>query len=72
MATFATRLRLALQGHSRKKVCKALGVDPRSMTSWLNGLNLPGSKSLTKLCLELNVSADWLLGLPMGEEVETS
>ena len=48
---------------SQKEIAEKLGISESNITNWKNGENLPSLEILYKLCLLLNESADYLLGL---------
>lgn len=49
--------------YTQKEIAKILNIDPANITNWKKGKNLPSIETLYKLCILLNVSADYLLGL---------
>lgn len=49
--------------YTQKEVAKRLKIDPANVTNWKQGKNVPSVQMLYDLCVLLNVSADYLLGL---------
>ena len=62
---FRTRITEAIeQGqYSQKKIAELLGIAESNITNWKKGENLPSVDILYKLCILLDESADYLLGL---------
>ncbi len=50
-------------GYNQKAVAKILNISEGNISNWKKGINLPSIEILYKLCIILNVSADYLLGL---------
>lgn len=67
---FAERLTQALtekdisQAELSRRIITARGTVSR----WMHGVSAPHAEDLYKMCEELNVSADWLLGLSDRKE----
>ncbi len=49
--------------YSQKQIAKILNIAESNITNWKKGENLPSVDILYKLCLLLDESADYLLGL---------
>ena len=49
--------------YTQKAIAKILNISEGNISNWKKGINLPSIEILYKLCLILNVSADYLLGL---------
>lgn len=49
--------------YSQKEIAKLLNISESNITNWKKGQNLPSVEILYKLCILLNESADYLLGL---------
>ena len=63
MKMFGTRLE-ALRGEKTQKEFAALcGIPLNTYTNWVRGIREPSASALIKLCTQLDVSCDWLLGL---------
>lgn len=62
---FCKRLTNAIKqsGLTQKQIAKALFISESNITNWKNGENLPSLDILYKLCILLDESADYLLGL---------
>ena len=65
MNMFASRISDALKQSefTQKQIAKMLGISEGNITNWKKGENLPSVDILYKLCIILNESADYLLGL---------
>ncbi len=50
-------------GYTQKQLAQKLNISEGNITNWKNGTNLPSVDILYKLCLILDESADYLLGL---------
>ena len=62
----AARLRqvLAERGHgAQARLARAIGLDHALLTRIKQGVRSPKAEVLAAMCRELDVSADWLLGL---------
>ncbi|MBD5585504.1 MAG: helix-turn-helix transcriptional regulator [Clostridia bacterium] len=62
---FSTRFAEALNhsGFSQKELANALNIAESNITNWKKGENLPSVDLLYKLCILLDESSDYLLGL---------
>ena len=62
---FKKRLKETLQNskYSQKELAEILGISPGNITNWKKGDNLPSIEILYKLCIILEESSDYLLGL---------
>ena len=62
---FSERLTEALKQSklSQKELARKLEISESNITNWKNGDNLPSVEILYKLCILLEESADYLLGL---------
>ena len=49
--------------YSQKEIAQILHISESNITNWKRGQNLPSVDILYKLCVLLEVSADYLLGL---------
>lgn len=63
------RLKRALtaKGISQRELGRRIGATQASVSHYVKGKRLPGTVVLYKICRELDVSADWLLGLKRKE-----
>ena len=63
------RLKRALTAKniSQRELGRRIGATQASVSHYVNGRQLPGATILFKICSELDVSADWLLGLKRKE-----
>lgn len=49
--------------YSQKEIAKMLNISEGNITNWKKGENLPSVDTLYKLCIILDESSDYLLGL---------
>lgn len=49
--------------YTQKEIAKKLNLSESNITNWKKGENLPSVETLYNLCILLNESADYLLGL---------
>ena len=65
----ATRIRAARDGHglSNSELADRLGINSTTAIRWTHGVQAPRADQLARLCRELTISADWLLGLPEAQ-----
>lgn len=63
------RLKRALTAKnlSQRELGRRIGATQASVSLYVNGKRLPGPVALFKICRELDISADWLLGLKREE-----
>ena len=61
-----TRLREEIRrsGLTTVELARRVGVTPEMITQYCTTKNLPRLDTFAKLCQELDVSADYILGLP--------
>lgn len=75
MATFAERLKIALQNKNMKQSVLAyrIGVDRSYISNWLSGKYEAKTETQNQIANILGVSSAWLAGydVPMCESVET-
>jgi DNA-binding transcriptional regulator LsrR (DeoR family) len=72
---FAERLNgtLQAQGMSQSQLAARLGISRSTLTGWLRYGKLPDGILLARVCDELGISADWLLGIQaQGEQQNAS
>lgn len=55
------------RGYSQKEVAELVGVSQPTYSDYENGKTLMGLDNFARVARALNVSADWILGLPQGE-----
>lgn len=55
-------------GITQKELAAALGVYQKDISRWENGERLPSLEIFAKICRVLNVSADFILEIEIGEE----
>lgn len=53
---------IAASGISQKEIAKKLGVSPQTVSKYMTKDIFPALDTLAKLCVVLDVSADYLLG----------
>lgn len=63
------RLKRALTARniSQRELGRRIGATQASVSHYVNGRRLPGAATLYRICRELDISADWLLGLERKE-----
>lgn len=63
------RLKRALTAKniSQRELGRRIGATQASVSHYVNGKRLPGPVAVFKICRELDISADWLLGLKREE-----
>lgn len=68
LPVFSERLRKITneQDLSVTALSNLAGIAQPSLSMYLSGDRLPDAEVITRLCRALNVSADWLLGLPVA------
>ena len=49
--------------YSQTEIANKLGVKPTQVCSYVKGRKCPSLETLSKLCVILNVSADYILGV---------
>lgn len=57
---------------TQKQIAKILQISESNITNWKNGENLPSVDLLYRLCILLDESADYLLGLEDESGARTS
>jgi transcriptional regulator with XRE-family HTH domain len=65
---FATRLREALDasGKTQRTLGSAVGKSPATVSRWLSEEKIPSAESIRRIAITLEVSTDWLMGMPRG------
>lgn len=65
MKNFNEKLKAARNenGLSQQKVAEAIGVTRSAYSNYEQGLREPDLNTLKKICLLLNISSDYLLGI---------
>jgi len=58
-----------IKGLTQEQLGELLGVSRQAVSKWESGQAVPDALTITKLCIELNVSADYVL---LGREPEES
>jgi len=63
LAGFAERLKCVreIRHHTQESLAKKIGLQPCHISHFETGNRAPNLKNLRLLCLELNVSADYLI-----------
>lgn len=71
MQTFGERLKKARKAKklTQKELAEIIGTTESNVGHYENDRAYPKAEAIIKICLELNISSDWLLGLPNGKEV---
>lgn len=62
---FSKRLKeeLIWKGITQKKLAEMLNIERTNISNWISGRNLPSLEIFYRVCLILEESADYLLGL---------
>ena len=62
---FSERITTAIKnsGYTQKQIAQVLNISESNITNWKRGENVPSLEILYKLCIILQESADYLLGL---------
>jgi len=63
MSDFSERLKYARGDRSQRCIALAVGIKQQAYARYESEKATPGIDILAKLCRELGVSSDWLLGL---------
>ena len=73
VAGFADRLNevILCKKFSYREFAKKIGCTVSPVKSWVNGESMPRSELLARICIELDVSADYLLFGKKHEDVYT-
>ena len=61
--SFGDRLESLRGGKTQKEFAKTLGIPLTSYTNWVLGLRQPNIDAVARICSQLGISSDWLLGL---------
>ena len=54
---------LDMRGMSPDVLARRLSTNPQVVQKWVDGGTSPSAMNIRRICRELDVSADWLLGL---------
>ena len=70
---FSQRIKEAISEsqYTQKQIAQKLCISEGNITNWKKGDNFPSIEILYKLCVLLNISADYLLGLEDDNGVKT-
>lgn len=60
------KIALAIRGIKQNQLAKKIGVTAVTIHRYIIDERCPDGETIIKICKELNISADWLLGL-MGD-----
>lgn len=65
MTKFRERLIMELEysKYTQKQIAEKLNISEGNITNWKNGDNLPSLEIFYELCVLLEVSADYMLGI---------
>lgn len=63
MKKFGERLESLRGAKTQKEFAALYDIPLNTYTNWVRGIREPSASALVKLCTQLDVSADWLLGL---------
>lgn len=64
MQQFRVRLNQLIEtrGKARYLIAQEMGIRPATLTDYVNGVSLPHSTNLDKICRYFNCSSDYLMG----------
>lgn len=70
MQTFGERLKYARKEKqlTQKRLAEIIGTTESNINNYEKNRAYPKAEAIIKICLELNISSDWLLGLPGKKE----
>lgn len=70
---FSQRIKEALDesAYTQKQIAQLLNISEGNITNWKKGDNLPSIEILYNLCILLNISSDYLLGLENEDGTKT-
>ncbi len=54
---------ISLSGINQKELAKKIGVSPQTVSKYMKHDIFPALDTLAKICKEIDVSADYILGL---------
>lgn len=63
MKRFGSRLEELRGENTQKQFAELLDIPLNTYTNWVRGVREPSATAIVNLCTQLDVSADWLLGL---------
>ena len=63
MKRFGLRLEELRGENTQKQFAELLDIPLNTYTNWVRGVREPSAAAIVNLCTQLDVSADWLLGL---------
>ena len=55
---------------NQTQFAKLIGVKQSQVSEWLKGKSKPGYDNLKAICLAMNISADYLLGLTTKQNIK--
>lgn len=72
MNKFPERLKEARKAKklTQKELANRIGLTDARITQYENGQGYPSAEVLYKICIELNVSMDWITGMPNQNSTE--
>ena len=63
MKKFRDRIEELRSDKTQRAVAKEIGVPLNTYTNWTRGIRMPSIENIVNICVQLGVSADWLLGV---------
>lgn len=61
--SFGDRIEELRGNKTQKQFAVLLGIPLNTYTNWTRGIRFPTADAVVKICIQLGVSSDWLLGL---------
>jgi transcriptional regulator with XRE-family HTH domain len=61
--SFGDRIEELRGDKTQKQFAVLLGIPLNTYTNWTRGIRFPTADAVVKICIQLGVSSDWLLGL---------
>lgn len=68
---FGERLKIAriAKGLNQRELAEKIGLTKQQITKYETGSSTPSYDVLKKICLELNTSANWLMGITLRNDI---
>lgn len=63
MKKFRDRIEELRSDKTQRALAKEIGVPLNTYTNWTRGIRMPSIENIVNICVQLGVSADWLLGI---------
>lgn len=63
MKKFGDKIEELRSNKTQREFAKLIGVPLNTYTNWTRGIRMPSIENIVNICVQLGVSADWLLGI---------